>query len=361
MATIREVAAAAGVSKTTVSAVIRNEPHVAEATRRQVQAAIKRLDYRPNPMVTSLMSNLRQSRSRVDRTIIAWLYDNPPGAAGAVLEKQLHDAAQDRADQLGFKLERFDYGAGQMTGRRLSSVLLHRGIRAVIVSPPPHHGQRIDLEWDHFAGSTIGYTLAHPVLNRVQIDHYHGALWLFRYLRNLGYRRIGLALPARVELRHHSIFKAVFAMYREELPPAERVRNHLPDEWSERAFLVWYRREKPDAIVSINLDVLDWLGRDGVSVPADVGVATVYHGATRGTLSGLTLNIAASAAGAVDLVAGHLYRNEYGLPELPKTIILPPMWQQGTTLRAPASATVDFGWVAGESYPLPGRHLLLEA
>jgi LacI family transcriptional regulator len=46
--TIHDVAAAAGVSKSTVSNVVRGADDVAEATRARVQAAIARLNYTPN-------------------------------------------------------------------------------------------------------------------------------------------------------------------------------------------------------------------------------------------------------------------------------------------------------------------------
>ncbi len=46
--TIHDVAAAAGVSKSTVSNVVRGAEEVSEATRARVQAAIARLNYTPN-------------------------------------------------------------------------------------------------------------------------------------------------------------------------------------------------------------------------------------------------------------------------------------------------------------------------
>lgn len=53
-ATIIEVAAEAGVSKSTVSNVIRGAPSIAAATRERVMVAIERLDYRPNVLARQL-------------------------------------------------------------------------------------------------------------------------------------------------------------------------------------------------------------------------------------------------------------------------------------------------------------------
>lgn len=56
--TIREVAARAGVSMMTVSRVMRNEPYVAEETRRAVEAAITTLKYEPLQSARNLASTV---------------------------------------------------------------------------------------------------------------------------------------------------------------------------------------------------------------------------------------------------------------------------------------------------------------
>ena len=55
MATIWDVAARAGVSKSTVSLVLNRSPLVKEETRQRVLAAIKALDYVPNYNARSLI------------------------------------------------------------------------------------------------------------------------------------------------------------------------------------------------------------------------------------------------------------------------------------------------------------------
>ncbi|MFC8799142.1 LacI family DNA-binding transcriptional regulator [Promicromonospora sp. NPDC057138] len=51
-----DVAREAGVSKSSVSNVIRNHPHVRDAVRERVQAAIDKLGYRPLAMGQNLRS-----------------------------------------------------------------------------------------------------------------------------------------------------------------------------------------------------------------------------------------------------------------------------------------------------------------
>jgi DNA-binding LacI/PurR family transcriptional regulator len=52
--TIKDVAAAAGVSHQTVSRVMNNRPDVAKETRRRVWQVIEELDYQPSAIARSL-------------------------------------------------------------------------------------------------------------------------------------------------------------------------------------------------------------------------------------------------------------------------------------------------------------------
>jgi LacI family transcriptional regulator len=61
MATIYEVSELAGVSLATVSRVINDSSKVRPKTRKKVEAAMKELDYHPNPIAQSLASNRSNS------------------------------------------------------------------------------------------------------------------------------------------------------------------------------------------------------------------------------------------------------------------------------------------------------------
>ncbi|MGK9148975.1 LacI family transcriptional regulator [Plantibacter flavus] len=56
MATMRDIAAAAGVSAKTVSRVFNDDPHVRPETRSRIEAIMRELDYVPNTLATSFRS-----------------------------------------------------------------------------------------------------------------------------------------------------------------------------------------------------------------------------------------------------------------------------------------------------------------
>src|SRR4051794_37238614 len=60
---MQRVAEAAGVSKSSVSLALRDDPRLAPETRRRVQEIASRMGYRKNPIVASLMAQLRVSHT----------------------------------------------------------------------------------------------------------------------------------------------------------------------------------------------------------------------------------------------------------------------------------------------------------
>lgn len=72
MTTIKEIAKIAGVSRSTVSRVINNDPNVSEQTRANVQAIIDKMEYEPNPVARSLISG----RTRVLGLVIPMTFSS---------------------------------------------------------------------------------------------------------------------------------------------------------------------------------------------------------------------------------------------------------------------------------------------
>ena len=54
MPTIKDVAAEAGVTSTTVSRVLNNRGYISEETREKVYSAMEKLNYKPNEMARNL-------------------------------------------------------------------------------------------------------------------------------------------------------------------------------------------------------------------------------------------------------------------------------------------------------------------
>jgi len=94
--TLEEVAELAGVSRSTVSRVINDSPHVREATREKVWKAIKASDYQPRAAARSLVTNRTRIIGLLIPEAVTTLFSDPffllliQGIAGACNHHHYH-------------------------------------------------------------------------------------------------------------------------------------------------------------------------------------------------------------------------------------------------------------------------------
>jgi DNA-binding LacI/PurR family transcriptional regulator len=104
--TIREIAAAAGVSAMTVSLALRGSREVSAATRKRIQELAESMGYRPNPMVSALMQQVAAGRRVGDGEKIAMISTDREleGWKGNFWLGGVVGGAAEQARELGFGL-----------------------------------------------------------------------------------------------------------------------------------------------------------------------------------------------------------------------------------------------------------------
>src|SRR5690349_594102 len=127
--TLQTIANAAGVSRMTVSRALRNDPVLPRQTRERIQKLARELGYRPNPLVATLMSQVRAARvPRQTLTIAHVTTTYPPGEwRRYFFTRECIEGATARAAEQGFTLEEFCIKEPGMTSRRMSQILRTRG------------------------------------------------------------------------------------------------------------------------------------------------------------------------------------------------------------------------------------------
>jgi hypothetical protein len=107
----------------------------------------------------------------------------------------------------------------------------------------------------------------------------------------------------------------------------------VPDkDWNEKAFIGWFKKHKPEVIVTHHESVLEWLARSGTKVPEETGVIHLNCPEATGKWSGIFQNGPSVGMAAVDFLVAMLHRNERGIPALPHTILVEGTWVEGKTL-----------------------------
>ena len=104
---------------------------------------------------------------------------------------------------------------------------------------------------------------------------------------------------------------------------------------TEKSFLAWFKRNKPDAVISVNPDVVSWLRSTMANrnMPGQVGSALLNWHVHYGDIAGADQNDHLVGVAAVDILLGQLQRNERGLPADPNHLIK-SSWRDSATVRS---------------------------
>ncbi len=357
--TMQMIADKAGVSLMTVSRALKNNPRLSLATRERIQKIATTLGYRPNPLVSALMAQIRNARAPKIWPTIAFLAAHPDDVytRAHTYNAQILSGAIERAAMLGYKLERFSLTESGMTGPRMSGMLHARGIPGVILPPLPDPIPDIGFDWSQFACATIGYSYTSPALHRAANDQFNTIRMAVRHLAELGYERIGLAIrhedDQRVEnkwvggfLSFHPYLPVsrrlpVFLWHYTEKPNPARHPKHSGEEgWEDwegsgempDGFANWFAHHRPDAIISLQpLMMRAWLQSLSIRVPDDIGLVSLNLQHNQTGISGIDQNNALLGAAAVELVVEQIHHNEHGIPARAKTVMIMGDWADGNT------------------------------
>src|SRR5258708_38842247 len=107
--TMKSIAAQAGVTQATVSMSLSNNPRIPLATRERIQAIAKKLDYQPNPYVSTLMRIRRAGKPLKDKPALALVcaQRTADGCRNHPAATILHmrEGAMERAAMRGFRAQ----------------------------------------------------------------------------------------------------------------------------------------------------------------------------------------------------------------------------------------------------------------
>lgn len=327
--TMRQIAAAAGVSVATVSMALRDSPRITPETREKVREAAARLDYRPDPLIAALAGR-RREHAPASLDIIAYVtaYPTKDGWRDNRFSPAAYEGACSRATQRGFRIEHFWLHESHMTVRRLAHVLRSRGILGVCFAPFPDVVPQFNFPWDDFCCAAIGYTLRRPALHRACPHQFQGMSLALNTLRLRGYKRIGVALGKRVSkiVAHNWIASVLMYQYEHGRSSA----TCLIYEEADRVKLAdWMRDNRPDAMIVSDIALLGWFPQLGLSVPDDLAVIPLERHPGYACLDQKPSMVGAAA---VDLVIGMIQRNETGLPADPKVVMVDGAWIEGPSI-----------------------------
>jgi len=334
---MQDIADKAGVSRAAVSLALRNHPSLPGQTRQRIKNLAREMGYRPNPLVSALMAYQRSRRSiqPVAETIafVAKFARSDPWQT--YISPDLITGAAAAAERQGYRLEQFWIGDLEMSSDRFWKMLYQRGIHGMILAPLPAAHGYLDFRWSKFCAVTIGYSLVRPRLHRVSTDRYKAMLMAIRELKRMGYRRLGLALDINQDSRVDHQWAAAFNWQQKQAKTTEQTELFLmpSQQWTEPNFAAWFKKNRPEVVLSYDPAVIAWMEKLGKNVPQDAGFVHLWNPDDSGRYAGIYHAPPAIGEAAANFLIGLLQRNECGVPKAPQTLLLNAIWIKGASLK----------------------------
>jgi LacI family transcriptional regulator len=332
----RDIASAMGISQVAVSLALRDDHSISAPLRREVRRTAKRLGYRPNPYVSTLMTHIRSGRKPGPQGALALIVD-------VYREKEWHAHESyrvyyrgllRRATELGFGVERFFLTDPEMAPGKIDRILHARGICGVILAPPYMGNRRLAMKWERYAVVGTGYAWEQQQFDRIAHDHDQNVVQAFQKMSALGYARIGMCIPSFYVHGRGARWLDGYVTCQHQLPAARRVPlfTGSVEEKSFEAFRKWIGHSRPDALLTVYGHETAWLKKLALKVSRDIGLACVIR-PLGPAIAGILDRYDEIGAATVDLVASKIALNQYGVPPTPKLILIEGKWKDGKSLR----------------------------
>lgn len=334
--TLRAIAAVAEVSVMTVSLALRDNTQIPLSTRERIKRIATKLEYRPDPALSALISYRHERQTVRDYSTLAFVTNFPTanGWEAEVYTRCYYEGASNRAEKLGYRVEPFWLKQPRMSPRRAVQILEARGIKGLLVAPVPAARGIIKLEWDRFCAVSLCRNLASPDLNVVDHNHFQSMTLAWREAGKRGYNRIGYAITDYSEEITGSLWSATLFM--EQRRPHRQAAKTLPplitDDWKIDTFNRWLKKHRPDVVISPHIAAYTWLIKLGYKLPDDIGFIWLETEPELG-VTGVCQQFSNVGVAAVDLLHIELIRSAYGLPSVRQTIGIDGHWFEGLTLR----------------------------
>lgn len=331
--TIFDVAGRSGVSKSTVSNVVRGAPNVSPQTRRRVLDAIEELGYRPNALARQLV----QQRTSTIGVVVGDLSNPIYGELVKLLERH--------ALALGYTtMVTNTDGHPEREAARIEA-LLERRVAGIAMLQFSGDRSAID-ELIVEAMPLIVISCFDDRVDCVTVDETRGVGIAVRHLAELGHRRIAYVTSPLVEehtdrARHASFARECSAAGCDEVASlsldVEGVLANAPGSTDELERLL---AERPTGFAAANdiaaIALIEALERLGGSVPGDYSVVG-FDGIELGALSRIGLTtVAQPREQMAEIGIGLLMERIDGGPAAkPRQVQLEPELVVRTTTAAP--------------------------
>ncbi|MEM8867800.1 MAG: LacI family DNA-binding transcriptional regulator [Verrucomicrobiota bacterium] len=334
---MQTIADAVGVSKSAVSLALRNDPRISAETRANVQAAAVKLGYNRNPVIDSLMTQLRAESTPGFLANLGLVNCTETRSLTETRTiSRLREGVLRRAKQLGYGMEEFWLCRTEQSPERLGQILDARGIKGLILIVPLSEkciDQRYAEVWSRFPCALLGSTLLADRFNCATNDQYLTTRRSAETVIGMGYQRPMLLVPEKDDVILDNKFTAGFNSVVSRLLP---VHNRIEPVWYDlddtSKNIAAIRKCQPDVIISNRVELHQAMKNAMIDVPQQIGFYLIDWQEDNEGISGMRQNNRSVGAACADLVVEQIQKNEGGIQPNPKVVLIESEAIEGRTV-----------------------------
>jgi DNA-binding LacI/PurR family transcriptional regulator len=339
--TLKDIATRVGVTKTTISMALRNNPRVSQAMRETIKRVAGEMGYVPDPFLKRLAEYRHPNPAAQFHGVIAWLnrWEKPERLRSYHEFEQYWQGAKQASKRLGYRLEEFVWPI-DLPDKLAEQRLLERHVLGLLI--PPHGRTQLewgDFDWNKFSVIRFGMSVPEPDSNLVTADHQRAVVMAIKKIHECGYRRIGLAFNEAHDRSMGGNFIGGYLWAQKLLkldpliPPMTSDFQKAPQDIAKFKAVLdrWMKCCKPDAILNGFPEVPAYLQELGYRIPEDVAVA----GTSLDDVlvdAGIDQHSKAIGKIAAEMVIKQIGLNERGEPSDPCRILVESRWREGRSL-----------------------------
>jgi LacI family transcriptional regulator len=335
--TQRDIARELGVSNATVSLALRDSELLPLGRREEVQAAAKRMGYRPNAIAAELARLKQHPNKERTRAALAWIDARRPARKTRSCNQL--DACRKGANEVawkhGYVLEKIridhDFTPGDIRG-----ILESKGVRGICLQSRDPHLDWSGFPWKEYPAVQFGQSLENPLCDVVSSDHVSNAMLAFARMRKLGYRRIGL-VANRVDSASHSsrLSEAGFLTAQRSVASRDRVPTFvIGDDFNKRQakrIAKWVCENRIDGILTDADHGAEMIADSGLRAPDDVGLACLSVMNDR-SLAGIDQHFAEIGRAGLSLLHSLVVVNGFRVSGHARRLLVAGSWVDGDSL-----------------------------
>lgn len=348
MATIKEIAQRSGFAPSTVSYALRGSPRIPEETRNQIRQVAEELGYQRDAHLGQLMAYLKSRKGGGGKGSVCplvWINSttDPQHWQRTPWAREFYESAIRRAESLGFALSAFWVHDRKVPASRIDEILKARGTKGLLLSTPLQDQEWTQwIDWNAYATVVVDDPFALPQFDRVYADYAANMRFAVEQVVARGYQRPKVWLTERDD--YWTAYGYTHECLRQNhlQPNLDTLLPGYAGAVNAAGVKAWMKKHQPDVVIAPTPTVGSLLQELGYRIPKDLGYLAMYLPNEDALWSGFSQLHMQQSLIAVDRISMLLQNNTPGRQPHPQKTLIEGEWHEGTTLKAPVYAPIQF-------------------